>query len=115
MLFGQKPVPSETPGQIAEALKRGEIVLVDVREPGEFAHERIEGAVLHPLSSFNVHALPHPAGRAMVFMCGSGRRSATAFEMAKHAGLHPRGHMEGGLAAWKGGHLPTVVGSRIPS
>ena len=114
MLFG-KPAPTESPQQIAAELARGEVVLVDVREPGEFAHERIEGAILHPLSAFDAHALPHPAGRAMVFMCGSGKRSAAAFDKAVHAGLHPRCHMEGGIAAWKEARLPVISGSHVPS
>jgi rhodanese-related sulfurtransferase len=86
-----------------------------VREPGEFAHERIDGAILHPLSTFNAHALPHPEGRAMVFMCGSGKRSASAFDKAVHGGLHPRGHMEGGIAAWKAAGLPVISGSHVPT
>ncbi len=62
MLFRQKSVPHETPEQIAEALRRGDVVLIDVREPAEYAHERIEGAILYPLSRFDAHFLGHYGG-----------------------------------------------------
>ena len=39
------------PASVFEALKAGEILLIDVREPAEFANQRIHGALLHPLST----------------------------------------------------------------
>jgi glyoxylase-like metal-dependent hydrolase (beta-lactamase superfamily II) len=36
----------------------GEILLVDVREPNEYAFERIHGALLYPLSTFDAQAVP---------------------------------------------------------
>ena len=41
-----------SPEQVDAALKAGEIILVDVREPGEYENERIPGALLLPLSTF---------------------------------------------------------------
>jgi rhodanese-related sulfurtransferase len=113
MLFHPKAVPHETPEAIAEGLKRGEIVLVDVREPGEFAHERIEGAILHPLSRFDAHALPHPAGKQLVFVSEHSKRSASAYSKADHAGAHPRAQLEGGMAAWRAAGLPVITGSAM--
>lgn len=46
------------PEQVLADLKAGNILLVDVREPAEFANERIHGALLHPLSTFEPKALP---------------------------------------------------------
>ena len=51
-----------TPQQVAEGLKEGHIVLVDVREPNETAVERFPGAVLVPLSSFDPATIPAPPG-----------------------------------------------------
>ena len=34
-------------------IERREVCLIDVREPGEYASDRIPGAKLVPLSSFN--------------------------------------------------------------
>jgi len=94
---------------IAAALDRGEIVLVDVREAAEFTAERIAGAVLRPLSRFDPTALPAD-GRKLVLHCGVGRRSIAAAGQCAKAGVTIAGHMRGGLAAWKQAGLPTVSG-----
>ncbi len=54
-------------------LADGSIVLVDVREPHEFAAGHIPGSSLNPLQSFDPDALP-PAepGKRIVFSCRSG-------------------------------------------
>ena len=56
-------------------LNAGKLLLIDVREPGEFAAERIPGAFLYPLSSFDASALPADGERRVVFHCRSGKRS----------------------------------------
>jgi rhodanese-related sulfurtransferase len=66
-----------TPQEVAQGLRDGRFVLVDVREPNETAIERFPEAVLAPLSSFDPAAIPDPAGREVVFACRSGRRSVT--------------------------------------
>ncbi len=92
------------PAELSALLGAKAVTLVDVREPGEYAAERIEGAVLHPLSTFDPHALP--PGR-LVFQCGIGRRSLDALRRYAAAGLPPAQHLQGGLAAWKQAGLPT--------
>jgi rhodanese-related sulfurtransferase len=102
-------VPAMSPDDIAEALSRGEIVLIDVREPTEYAAERIHGALLYPLSTFDAALLPRDEKRPIVFHCGSGKRSATAFEAAAKIGVPLRAHMRGGIGAWKAADLPIVT------
>ena len=53
-----KSLTDATPEQIHAWLANGEILLVDVREANEFAFERIHGALLYPLSTFDPKALP---------------------------------------------------------
>ena len=96
-----------TPAEVKALLDSGTITLVDVREPAEFAAERIEGAVLHPLSSFDPAALP--PGR-LVFQCGVGKRSLMALQRRAAAGFGQGQHLQGGLAAWKQAGLPTQRG-----
>lgn len=102
-------LPTMSPEQIAEALTRREIVLVDVREPMEFAAERIHGALLYPLSTFDAERLPKDEMQPIVLHCGSGKRSATAFATCLKAGVAVRAHMHGGIGAWKAAGLPTVT------
>ena len=71
-----------TPQQVAQGLKEGRIVLVDVREPNETAVERFPGAVLVPLSSFDPATIPAPPGAEIVF------------------GFPYDSHLAGGLLAW---------------
>jgi len=99
-------VQNLTPLELKAALATGNVTLVDVREPAEFAAAHIEGAVLHPLSTFNPASLP--PGR-VIFSCGSGKRSLMALQRSQAAGLAVDSHLAGGLLAWQQAGLPTVA------
>jgi rhodanese-related sulfurtransferase len=107
-MFGSRKIKELTPAEVHTALAAHRITLVDVREPAEFAAERIHGALLFPLSTFDPDALPDRDVRPIVFHCGSGKRSAMAVERCRKAGLEVDTHMTGGIAAWKQAGLPTV-------
>ena len=96
-----------TPQEVAEGLKAGRIVLVDVREPNETAVERFPGAVLVPLSSFDPATIPAPPNTEVVFACRSGRRSVNASLAAQEQGFDYSAHLAGGILAWKAAGLPT--------
>jgi rhodanese-related sulfurtransferase len=108
-MFGKTRIPTETPLQVNEALKHGKIFLIDVREPAEYGAERIHGAILFPLSTFDPRALPNATGKELVFQCGSGKRSETAYDKSVKAGVAVRSHMAGGIGAWKAAGLATVT------
>jgi rhodanese-related sulfurtransferase len=82
---------------VKAGLADGSIVLVDVREPHEFAAGHIPGSVSMPLSRFDPEALPE--GR-VVFSCASGIRSVRAAEFAQAAGRDLREHYRGGFKDW---------------
>lgn len=96
------------PEDVARWLSEKAIVLIDVREPAEYGAERIPGALLYPISTFDPAGLPTPGTRDIVFHCGSGVRSAQAVVLCEEAGLGCGGHMRGGLKAWKAAGLPTL-------
>ncbi len=99
-----------SPNEVSALLKKGEIVLIDVREPAEYASGRIHGALNFPLSTFDPRALPLPeAQKRIVLQCGSGKRSATAIERCQRAGLNVDSHLGGGIMAWRAAGLPTTV------
>jgi rhodanese-related sulfurtransferase len=93
---------------VARWLAERSIVLIDVREPEEYATERIHGALLFPLSTFDPKALPVTDGRKVVLHCGSGMRSAKAVAVCEAAGIPVDSHLKGGLVAWKEAGLPTI-------
>lgn len=109
-MFGKPKLKELSPLEVRDGLAAGRYLLVDVREAAEHAAERIKGAHLFPLSSFDPHALPDADDKAIVFQCGSGKRSAMAVEHCRKAGLKHDAHMTGGIGAWKGQGLPTVRG-----
>ncbi|MDP3371607.1 MAG: rhodanese-like domain-containing protein [Candidatus Paracaedibacteraceae bacterium] len=59
-------------------MKNRDVLLVDVREPSEFESERIEGALLIPLSLVSYECLPLEGKTKIVFQCRSGKRSQLA-------------------------------------
>jgi rhodanese-related sulfurtransferase len=97
-----------TPQQVHDAMRQGHIVLIDVREPQEYASEHIHGALLFPLSTFDPAALPAADSRPIVFQCGSGKRSAMAVARCQAAGVDVSRHLKGGIMAWKQAGLPTA-------
>ncbi len=102
-------VTNLTPQQVADGLRAGRMLLVDVREPNETALESFPDAVVVPLSAFDPAAIPDPQGREVVFACRSGRRSITASVAAQDAGYPYKSHMAGGILAWKQAGLPTKI------
>jgi rhodanese-related sulfurtransferase len=83
---------------VKQGLADGSIVVVDVREPHEFAAGHIPGAVLNPLSAFDPSALP--SDKRVVFSCAAGVRSLRAIEFAQAAGRDIREHYKGGFKDW---------------
>lgn len=92
---------------LSEMSRRGEAVIIDVRMPEEYACERIPGALLMPLSTFEPAALP-TGGKRLVLHCAAGRRSAMAAGKLLAHGAAEAWHLKGGLAAWKADGLPTI-------
>ena len=79
-------------------------LLVDVRQPDEYAREHIPGAVLIPLGELPSRLGELPPDRDILFYCRSGMRSRGA---AIFAGSRPRNagtiyNLTGGMLAWNG-------------
>src|SRR4051794_30586661 len=102
-------VTNLTPQQVADGVRAGRMLLVDVREPNETAVESFPDAVIVPLSAFDPAEIPDPQGKEVVFACRSGRRSITASVAAQDAGYAYKCHMAGGILAWKAAGLPTIA------
>jgi rhodanese-related sulfurtransferase len=97
-----------SPAEVKSGLDRGEIVLIDVREPFEHAGGRIPGARLMPLSAFDPARARQLAGdRQLVLHCKGGGRSSKAAHMLLAAGADHASHLAGGFDAWKSASLPT--------
>jgi rhodanese-related sulfurtransferase len=100
-----------SPARLAALLEAGEALVIDVREPHEFAAGHIAGARNLPLSRFDPAALPDPEGRRLVLSCAAGGRSARALAACEAARASVDGHLVGGLGAWASAGLPVVRGA----
>lgn len=96
-----------SPAEVQKLLASKQIVLVDVREPAEYGAERIHGALLYPLSTFDAAFLPTEASKPVVFHCAGGMRSLTA-ATRQVAARGQATHMKGGIAAWIAAGFPTI-------
>jgi rhodanese-related sulfurtransferase len=111
MSFSEIGLIELEPTQVKAMLDAGEAVLVDVREDDEFAQERIDGAVLYPMSDFEIETWPSFPGRKIIISCLGGVRSAAVARKLIAAGQGWAVHLKGGLNAWRDCGLPTVSGA----
>jgi rhodanese-related sulfurtransferase len=93
------------PADVRARHERGEIALVDVREPYEHAAGRIAGARHLELGRLAAEAESIERDRPVVFYCRVGARSALAARAFRRAGWEAYS-MAGGLVAWDHGALP---------
>lgn len=87
-------------------IESGGAMVIDVREPDEFAAGHIPGATNLPLSRFSPDQLPDPEGKLMVLACLGGKRSGMALDKCGLAGSSVDTHLAGGFGAWRAAHLP---------
>ena len=86
---------------IKELLMNPSVSIVDVRNPDEFAVDRIEGAVNIPLPEIMNHIdTIKQMSKPIVVHCLAGGRSAKAAEILKQSGLDEV-YNGGGIAAMK--------------
>lgn len=98
---GNAAVRTISVADLATMIEAGEVVLVDVRTPGEFAEARLAGALNAPLSTFDPASIPREDHRETILYCRSSRRSEEAAVMlANDIGGTVR-HLEGGIVAWQ--------------
>ncbi len=107
-VFQLREIDAETTKRLLDS---GEAVLIDVREPGEHARERIPGVPLVSISAFDIARIRELAGsKAVVLHCASGIRSARAAETLHGAGLTNVMHLKGGLPTWRAAGFKTDLG-----
>jgi len=99
-----------SPAEVAAELRRGDVLLVDLREPGECSEQgNIAGAVHAPRGMLEFFADPTSAyfrpefdpSRRTILYCASGGRSALATATLQELGYTRVAHLDGGLNAWR--------------
>ena len=93
------------PDQVADLHERGEIQLVDVREPYEYEAGHIAGARHIELERLASQAETIDRERPVVFQCRLGARAGMAAQAFRASGYQAY-NMDGGLQAWAERGLP---------
>jgi rhodanese-related sulfurtransferase len=90
-----------SPGEFA-AKKEGDIQLVDVRRPEEYAQGHIEGAVNYNFlgPDFNDEVAQLAKDKPVLLYCRTGRRSAAASKKLQGMGFKEIYDLQGGYLNW---------------
>jgi hydroxyacylglutathione hydrolase len=83
-------------------------MLLDIRNPREWATKRIEGSVNVPLNHLQERIAEIPRDRRIAVHCAGGYRSSIAASILHQYGITNLIEMAGGLAAWDAAKLPVV-------
>ena len=78
----------------------GDVQVIDVRTPGEYAGGHVPGAINIPHMSIIARKSEIEPDKEHVFICALGQRSALACEFAASAGFKDLYNVEGGTEAW---------------
>ena len=104
-----------TMGITAEELhdRLGQVAVLDVRQPGEWADGHIEGATFITAGELPDRLDDVPTDEPLAVICGSGLRSSVAASLlARERDRHPL-HVLGGMTAWRAAGYPTVPGDPL--
>ncbi len=99
-----------TPARAVHLMNREKGVVIDVREPAEFAAGRIEGSRNIPLGRLEVAGeLPKNKALPIILVCGTGKRAARAAKALEAKGYAKPQVLAGGLPAWRDANLPMAA------
>lgn len=98
-------IPTVTVDGVPHPLPEG-LVVLDVREPVEWAHGHIDGAVHIPLMQLPQRLAELPDGQTLV-VCKIGGRSAQAVGYLTQQGIDAV-NLDGGMLEWAGAGRPMV-------
>jgi sulfur-carrier protein adenylyltransferase/sulfurtransferase len=95
-------IPQVGPAELQSRLEAGEqVVVIDVREPDEFAKGKIPGAYTIPRGVLEMQVDGRlPLDTTVVLYCGAGARSALACKSLAEMGYEKVENLEGGWGAW---------------
>jgi len=96
------------PLEAVQMINRKDALLLDLREPGEFAGGHAPNARNVPLGQLEKRTgeLEKFKGKPVVLACQSGSRSHSATAVLKKAGFSEIVVLAGGIAAWQQAGLP---------
>jgi len=103
-----------SPQDVQARLASGAAVLVDIREPDEFARAHIAGAQSQPLSGWEQAHLKVDPGADVIFTCRTGMRTAGACDRLAARVSSDAFVLDGGLDGWARAGLPVAEDRKAP-
>jgi rhodanese-related sulfurtransferase len=96
------------PTEATLLINREDALVIDVREPGEYASGFIAGSRNIPLGKLaeRLSELEADKSRKVVVACAAGSRSAQAAKTLTQAGFSDVRNLAGGISAWQQAGLP---------
>lgn len=102
------------PQDVATRLRAGTAVLVDIREPDEFARSHIAGARSMPLAGWEQAHLAIDPAQDVIFTCRTGMRTGANCERLAARVIGDAYVLDGGLDGWAGAGLPVQTDAKAP-
>jgi hydroxyacylglutathione hydrolase len=84
-------------------------LLLDIRNPREWAAKHLAGSVNVPLNHLQERIAEIPRDRRIAVHCAGGYRSSIAASILHQHGITNLIEMAGGLAAWEAAKLPVIA------
>ena len=102
--------PSVTLEDAREALQKSSAVVVDIREPSEYATGVAKGALLIPMGQLGkrLAELPKPGAEPVLVICNTQNRSSRIVEQLQAAGYSNASYVKGGMSEWAARGWPMV-------
>lgn len=89
-------------------------LILDVRDPDEFATVRVEGSLHIPFPVVGLRLADIPRDRPILVLCASGSRSAAITNQLLANGFEDVGNVAGGISTWERMGLPVRRGPLNP-
>lgn len=105
-------VPTVGVGGVPDPLPAG-LAVLDVREPAEWRHGHVAGALHVPLGELAQRVGEVPTDRQVLVVCRVGGRSAQATAWLQHQGVEAV-NLDGGMLDWEAAGRPMVSETGAP-
>ena len=109
-----KPLIALSPEDVEARVRRGHALLIDIREPDEFARRHIPGALSRPLSEIAATRLGEIPDTDLIFTCRSGMRTSANAERLAATVTGPAYVLTGGVDGWEKAGLPVEANRKAP-
>ncbi len=100
--------PQITVHELKAQLDSGQVDVLDVRQPAEWAAGHIEAAMFITGAELPGRLDEVPTDKSLAVICGSGYRSSVAASLLTREGRLPPLNVAGGMTAWQAAGYPTI-------